>query len=87
MMVRVTSVVRIVARALLQAAPRDPRAACVFGGGEEAGMRRVQEYLWEKDLLRKYARPQPPSDPRPPREQHFLVPGNPRFGGSWDFAT
>lgn len=33
---------------------QDPRGVMSFKGGETAALERVKEYLWEKDLLRKY---------------------------------
>jgi len=32
----------------------DPRGVMVFHGGETAALRRVQEYIWDKDLLKVY---------------------------------
>jgi deoxyribodipyrimidine photo-lyase len=32
----------------------DPRGVMVFQGGETAGLARVQQYIWEQDLLKNY---------------------------------
>jgi deoxyribodipyrimidine photo-lyase len=34
--------------------PRDDRAVLPFAGGESAGKRRLQQYVWEEDRLREY---------------------------------
>ncbi len=36
------------------APPPDARSAITYGGGEPEAWRRVEEYLWQKDLLRVY---------------------------------
>lgn len=38
----------------LPEATPDPRSAVPYGGGETEAWRRVQDYIWEKDLLRVY---------------------------------
>lgn len=38
----------------LSAPVKDGRSVITFGGGEAEAWRRVQEYLWQKDLLRTY---------------------------------
>ncbi|WP_256393040.1 DASH family cryptochrome [Natronoarchaeum rubrum] len=38
----------------IEAPPRDDRAVLPFAGGESAGKRRLDAYLWERDCLREY---------------------------------
>jgi len=38
----------------LQATQPDERAVLAFKGGEQAALRRLQEYIWDKDLLKTY---------------------------------
>ena len=33
---------------------QDPRGVMTFKGGETAALERVKDYIWDKDLLRKY---------------------------------
>ena len=33
---------------------QDPRGVMAFEGGETAALARVKDYIWDKDLLRKY---------------------------------
>jgi deoxyribodipyrimidine photo-lyase len=37
-----------------EAEQHDPRGVMIFRGGESAGMARVQQFIWEQDLLKDY---------------------------------
>ena len=40
----------------LEHATPDPRGVLDFQGGEQAGLARLEEYVWQRDLLRRYKR-------------------------------